>query len=241
MLKDVDRAVLTRLLDLQAEDSAISRLQLRRASLPEAQRLAEVKDLLDELESDLDIATKQADEIAREQARIEGEISLVEAKTGKEEKRLFSGAVANPRELGALQAEVEMLKRKRSTAEDSLLEVMVQRDDAVETMQRLASEREGAASQAEQLSATVDALISDIDAQLGSHQEARQGISAELPEDLVRLYEQVRDAKGGVGAAALVGGACQGCHTQLAAKEVERLRAAGGVQRCDNCRRILVV
>lgn len=241
MLKDVDSAALVRLLDLQAEDSAIKRLQLRRSSLPEAERLSQVNAALSELDADLAIATKQADEIGREQARIEGEIRLVEAKTTKEDKRLFSGSVANPKELSALQAEVEMLKRKRASAEDSLLEVMVQRDDVHGTQQRLTTEREQHAAEAEKLSATIASLLSDIDAQLRSHQRSREAITADLPEDLVGLYEQVRAAKGGVGAAALVGGACQGCHTRLPAKEVERLRATGGVQRCDNCRRILVV
>lgn len=240
MLKDVDKASLTRLLDLQAEDSAIKRLQLRKASLPEAARLEEVTAVLAELESDLEIATKQLDEISREQARIEGEIRLVEAKIGKEEKRLFSGAVANPRELSALQAEVEMLKRQRTSGEDSVIDVMVQREGAQETMERLLSERKEAASQADRLSDTVTSLMSDIDGRLTSHQGTRDAIASELPDELLRLYEQVREVKGGVGAAALVDGACQGCHTQLPAKEVERLRAAGGVQRCDNCRRILV-
>jgi predicted nucleic acid-binding Zn-ribbon protein len=241
MLKDVDDASLGRLLDLQGEDSTIKRLQLQRASLPEAERLARVKSVLAELESDLEIANKQFEEIGREQARIEGEIRLVEAKIAKEEKRLFSGAVANPRELSALQAEVEMLKRKRAAGEDSLLEVMVQRDDAQSTRERLVSERQEASTEAEQLTATVADLTSDIDAQLTRHEAARHTIVSELPKELVGLYEQVRDSKGGVGAAALVGGACQGCHTQLPAKEVERLRAASGVQRCENCRRILVV
>jgi uncharacterized protein len=241
MPTEVDDSALTRLLDLQAEDSAIKRLQARRTSLPEARRLGETKDLLAELDADLEMATKQADEIGRDQVRIEGEIRLVETKIAKEEKRLFSGSVANPKDLGVLQAEVEMLKRRRASAEDSLLEVMVQRDDAQQTMQRLSSERAEAASEAEGLSTTVSSLVSDIDRQLESHLSSREVIADELPVELVRLYEQVRDNKGGVGAAELAGDACQGCHTKLPAKEVERLRAAGGVQRCDNCRRILVV
>ena len=241
MSNDVDTTALRRLLDLQEEDSAIRRLEVRRVSLPEAQRLAEVRSVLAELEADLEIAAKQIDEIAREQARIEGEIALVETKTGKEEKRLFSGAVANPKELGALQAEVEMLKRRRATFEDSLLDVLMQRDDASATMQRLDAERSDAVAQEERLSESVASLTSDIDAQLAEHRARRNDIAGGVPEQLLRLYDQLRAAKGGVGVAALVGGACQGCHTQLPSKEVERLKAAAGVQRCDNCRRILVV
>jgi predicted nucleic acid-binding Zn-ribbon protein len=55
------------------------------------------------------------------------------------------------------------------------------------------------------------------------------------------LYDTIREQKHGIGAAALEQGTCQGCHTKLPQKEIERMRAEGGLQRCDNCRRILVI
>ena len=70
----VEPDTLQRLLDLQNEDTAIKRLEERKAALPEAARLAEVRGQLEELTSDLEIATKQSDEIGREHARLEGEI-----------------------------------------------------------------------------------------------------------------------------------------------------------------------
>ena len=82
-------AALDRLLDLQKEDLAIKRLEERRASLPEAKRLAEVNARLQELEADLEIARKQSDEVGREQHRLEGEIALLGEKIAREEKRLF--------------------------------------------------------------------------------------------------------------------------------------------------------
>jgi len=232
---------LQRLLDLQRGDSAIKRLEERRASLPEAQRLSEVNEQLAELTSDIEIATKQLEEIERDQHRIEGEIELGDQKIAKEEQRLFSGGVSNPKELSALQAEVEMLKRKKSETEDGLLEVMVAKDQAASTLERLRSEQQAAAGESESLTAKVGALTAEIEEQLAEHTKARTAISAEIPGDILKLYEQLRSSKGGVGVAALEDGTCQGCHTKLPNKEVERLRAEGGLQRCDNCRRILVV
>ena len=240
-MPQADQETLHRLLDLQDEDLAIKRLQERRASLPEAVRLDEVRARLEELEADLSIATKQNDEIAREKNRLEGEIQIVGEKTSKEEQRLLSGKVSNPKELGALQAEVAMLGNKRAALEDQLLEVTVQQDDATATSQSLEKERAEAAATAETLTATVAGIISDIDAELAQHTETRTSIAAELPADLLDLYEKIRPAKGGVGAARLEGGTCLGCHTKLPAAEAERIRHEGGLQRCDNCRRILVV
>lgn len=228
------------LLDLQEQDTAIGRLHHRRDSLPEAQQLSEANAQLSELSSDLEIATKQRDEIAREQDRIEGEMGLTDQKIQREEGRMFSGGVSNPKELSALQAEVEMLKRNKSRAEDSLLEVMVNRDQAEATVSSLAAERDQTAERAQKLNGRVTALAGEIDSELAAHSETRLSIAAQLPGDLVALYETIRDAKKGVGAAALEQGTCQGCHTSLPAREVERLKAAPGLQRCDHCRRILV-
>ena len=241
MVKDVDLSTLQRLLEVQQHDSAIARLDHRKSTLPEAQRLSEVRGQLEELQADLEIASKQSQEVGREQDRLEGEIQMLEQKLGREEQRLFSGGVSNPKELSSLQAEVQMLKKKRAGFEDSLLEVMVQKEDAVATEERLRAERVQAEAEAEALTKTVAELSEEIDSELDTHVRARADLVPGIPDDLLKLYEQIRASKGGVGVAALRNGTCEGCHTQLPAREVERLKAEGGLQRCDNCRRILVV
>ena len=241
MPTDVDPTSLQRLLDLQTEDSAIDRLEHQRASLPEAARLAEVRDQIAEFDSDLEIARKQLDEIQREVSKLEGEIELIDQKIAREEQRMFSGSVSNPKELSALQAEVESLKRKKSGIEDSLLEAMEARDQASGTVESGTTERATAAAEADRLSAQVAELTTDIEAQLQDHRAKRTEIAPSIAGEVLTLYEKLREQKHGVGAAALVAGTCQGCHTKLPAKEVERLRAEGGLQRCDNCRRILVI
>lgn len=235
------RQALPRLLDLQAEDTAIQRLTDRRASLPEAERLSDLRDQLAELEADLEIARKQHEEIARECNRFEGEIELLETKLAREEQRMFSGAVSNPKELSALQAEVEMLKNKRSGLEDQLLEAMEQRDSVAATVAGHESERSEISGTVDELGAAVQSLSGDIDSELAARTSQRGSIASEIPPDLLALYEKLRAEKHGVGAAALEGGVCLGCHTKLPAKEVERVRFEGGLQRCDNCRRILIV
>jgi predicted nucleic acid-binding Zn-ribbon protein len=240
-MPSADPASLHRLLELQAEDTAIKRLEERRASLPEARRLDEVSAALAELEADLEIARKQHDEIVREVARLEGESGLLDQKIAREEQRMFSGGVSNPKELSALQAEVESLKRKKTVLEDELLEAMLGREGAASTMDGLVKERDETATEASELTTVVEGLTGDIAAQMQSHGTRRTEIAGTIPDDLLKLYEQLRTSKGGVGAAALEAGTCLGCHTKLPQRELERMRAEGGLQRCDNCRRILVV
>ena len=62
------------------------------------------------------------------------------------------------------------------------------------------------------------------------------------PEDLLKLYEKLRADNGGVGAAKLHQGRCEGCRLELNATEITQIRAAepDEVLRCEECRRILV-
>ena len=236
-----DPAALRRLLELQAEDTSIKRLEERRAGLPEAQRLSEVNASLAELEADLEIARKQHEEVAREVARLEGETELLDEKIAREEHRMLSGGVSNPKELSALQAEVASLQRKKSGLEDELLEAMLGREQAGSTMDGLAKEREETASEAAELSSVVEGLTGEIGGELASHTSRRAEAAASVPDDLLKLYERIRESKGGVGAAELQAGTCLGCHTKLPQRELERMRAEGGLQRCENCRRILII
>jgi hypothetical protein len=66
-------------------------------------------------------------------------------------------------------------------------------------------------------------------------------VAAEVPADLMALYDQIRKAKGS-GAALLRAGRCEGCHLTVDAADLKGFRAAApdDVIRCEECRRILV-
>ena len=71
---------------------------------------------------------------------------------------------------------------------------------------------------------------------------SRAPLAADLPPDLVRLYERIRDASGGVGAAMLRHRRCEGCHLEMSGSDLGDARAAAAddVLRCEECNRILV-
>jgi predicted nucleic acid-binding Zn-ribbon protein len=70
----------------------------------------------------------------------------------------------------------------------------------------------------------------------------RRPLVADLPADLMALYERVREQTGGFGAAALRGNRCEGCRLELSGSELGVLRSAADdeVVRHEECRRILV-
>jgi predicted nucleic acid-binding Zn-ribbon protein len=231
-----------RLLDLQALDSTLDRLAHRRATLPE---IVEVEDLQARARAaaDLAVAAETEDnDLARAQRKIEADVELVTGRMQRDRSRLDTGQVSSPKELENLQSEVASLTRRRSDLEDQVLELMEQREGIGQRLREATGERERLAEAARDAEARRDSAIAEIDAEAGRLTQQRKELAGTLPADLLALYEKIRQGAGGVGAAALHRGRCEGCHLQLNTVDINELRGApaDAVLRCEECRRILV-
>jgi predicted nucleic acid-binding Zn-ribbon protein len=235
-------AVLEDLLNLQTHDTAADRLRHRRATLPERATLAEQAAARLDLEAQLAEATGRRDEVAREERRLEDQIRSLEAKAKAEESRMYSGTISSPRELQAMQSDVEQLRRHVRQLEDEELEVMERREGIDGEVARLEAARATVQSEIDRLSAIIAEEEAAIDAELAVELAAREALAPGIPESMLGLYEQVRVANRGIGAARLVGSTCQACHLALPATEVDRIRhlSPEAMARCDHCGAILV-
>ncbi len=230
------------LLQVQDHDTAVDRLRHRRQTLPQAAELRTAEDELSRLEATLAEVGGRAAEAARAQRKLEGELSVVEAKIVELDTKLYSGAVKVPRELQAMQAEGEALRARRGTLEDEVLEAMGEREPLEEEVTALERRRAELDAEGSRLRASVAEAQAAIDEELAAELEARESAAAAIPADLLALYEQLRAHLDGVGAAPLVNGRCGGCHLALPATELDRLRRAPPetLVRCEQCSRILV-
>ena len=227
---------------MQEHDTAVDRLRHRRATLPELTELAGVEEALAALAQGRVEASERRDEVARRQRALEDDLASTEAKISEIEQRMYSGVVSAPRELQAMQADVESLRRRRSTLEDGVLEAMAEREPLDEEVSELDREQERLDQEGVRLRAAIAETQAGIDAELAA-EELRRGEAADgLPADLVARYERLRARLDGIGAAPLVGGRCGGCHLSLPATEVDRIRREPPdvLITCDQCGRILV-
>jgi hypothetical protein len=230
------------LLVVQGHDSAADRLRHRRVTLPERAALVGAQQAKSEVDARLAETRAQRDAVLHDEKRLDDEATALEEKAKEVERKLYGGTVSSPRELQAMQADVEQLRRHRGDLEDRELEIMEQRealDGAVAALEREAAERE---HEIDALTTTITANEHEIDTELATEVAARATALATVPAELLGLYEQVRAKNKGVGVARLVGDTCQGCHLSLPATDVDRIRRlpADTVARCDNCGAILV-
>ena len=229
-----------RLLGLQELDSAIDRIEHRRAQLETGEELSAARKELEVAESQLGELRLASDAVDATSRRLENEIESFGSKLAAEEKRMYDGTIVNTKELEALQHEISSLKERRSRAEDELLEQMERREDLDPRAAEASKEVDAARARAEEVGGDAIRELDEIAADLEAERIDREALIPAFDEDLLDLYEDLRRQKHGVGAAAIVDGVCQACHEKLSAVELDRLKHTEGVKRCEYCRRIVV-
>jgi predicted nucleic acid-binding Zn-ribbon protein len=234
---------LERLLTVQEHDSAIDHLEHRRATLPARQQLAAAEAEAAGGRPALADAQARRDEVVRAVKRLEDEATASADKAAEVEKTLYSGAVSSPRELQALQADLQQLQRHQRSLEDRELELMEQQEALDAEVDELEGRVTAAVGVADAARATLAAEEAEIDEEVEREVSARARATEGLDGALLADYDRARAHAGGVGAARLVGQTCQGCRLTIPRTEVERIKregAAAGVAHCDNCGAILV-
>jgi uncharacterized protein len=230
------------LLTLQNHDSAADRLRHRRATLPERAEIESGRAAYDDLERRRAEVTERRDAELREERRLDDEVRNLEAKAKAEDSRMYSGTVSSPRELQAMQADIDQLRRQAAEREDEELEVMVRREALDTEVAELEAAQAGLVAEMNTLMAATEKQEAEIDAELAVEEGARAALVPSIPEATMRLYEQIRAGNRGIGAARLVGMNCQACHLALPATEVDRIRhlPPDELARCEHCGAILV-
>jgi predicted nucleic acid-binding Zn-ribbon protein len=232
---------LNRILRLQELDSSIDRLVARIQLLEEGEEVRAAAAKVQELEDRVGEFRLGLDSQRREQDRLESEVSSLEAKIAAEERRLYDGSVANPKELGSIQAEVGSLRSRKARIEDEVLEQMERREELEGRLPPLESELAGERQRLATVDSETAGELAETTKALAELRTERDALVPEFDEELLELYEDLRAQKRGVGAAALEDGVCNGCHQKLSPLELERVKQAEGIRRCPYCRRILVV
>lgn len=230
-----------RLLDLQAVDTRLDQIAHARATLPQLKDIALLQTKGEDLDLDLAAARAAVSDVQREVEKAEADVQLVRDRAARNQARLDAGT-GTAKDLQALQHELESLGRRQSELEDEELEVMERAEELASRAAVLEASRADLTGSLGELERARDAALGTLADEEQQVQERRGGIRAELPDDLVTLYEKVRRSGGGVGAAELTQRRCGGCRLELNQVDLNRIAAAAAddVVRCEECGRIMV-
>ena len=82
---------------------------------------------------------------------------------------------------------------------------------------------------------------SQIDAKLAEWQKDREEKVTHIPRELLKPYEKVRQARNGIGVAAIKNNACQGCFMELPPQVISETKLGHRLVTCENCNRLLYI
>jgi len=223
---------LAHLQDLDTQiDERQHRLEAIKASLGTSEQLKTAR-------TDFEQARTSLLGLEKRQRDFEWDMSDRSTKIAELEKKLYSGTVRNPKDLAALQTEIEHMKTTLSGIEDRALETMAQVDDARASSG--AREHELGEVQA-RWSADQQALRQEGQALTGALaglRTQRESTASGVGKTLLVRYEELRRNRRGLAVARLDRNVCLGCRTNVPTAQVQSARQ-GQLVFCSSCGRIL--
>ncbi len=221
---------------LQETDSA---LDSRRATLDDARaRLGESEEI-EALRADLFERTRVHRGAESSQKDLELQADDVKSKIAPAEEKLYSGKIKNPKELADLQHDIDQHKRQLSAIEDQDIEALSTVETAERELRAARANLEALEAAWREEQAELTDRIERLSAEVAEYEAEREEQAADTRTELLSVYEHVRRAHHGKGAARLDRNLCLGCRISLPTSTVNKARAGNALVQCPNCERIL--
>lgn len=233
------RQQLAALYELQTYDVQIARLNAQITALDGAKALrvkySAAKKAFQALEKEL---TAYEIELKDNELKLKS----VDEKRGTFEKRLYGGSVSNPKELGAIEKEIKMLKEQQGKLDPRVLELYdlveaakAKVQAAQETMAEAEKQARVAISKENKDKAKYEAELAEL--------SVKREAAAELVTDksIMSRYESLKKRNGSTGVAKIVENKCEGCHVAITIYTVRELIKDNELQNCENCGRMLLL
>ena len=227
---------------MQELDSRLDTLRHQAKNPPQAAELSDLLASRAEVDGQARDLQVLVDDLTREQRKADADVEHVRARRVRDQQRLDSGAVGNPKDLERLQHELVSLDRRISNLEDEELDVMQRLEDTQQELDALRRQLAETDERIEALGEARDKRLAEIDEEATRVGRDRSAAVAGMPADLLALYDRLREQKGGVGAALLRARRCEGCSLELNSGDLAVIakQPSDEVVRCEECSRILV-
>jgi uncharacterized protein len=230
-----------RLLELQAIDTKLQQLEHQRATHPGIRAVETLDGRLTDLHRKVAESQTAAADLKREVSRAEAEVNTARDRLEKNRQRVESGALS-AKDAQAVAADMTALEQWIATLEETQLDAMERQEAHLNTVAMLEKSHRELADERTKVAFDRDKALADIDMQVKRLVAARAELAASIFAELLNLYDKIRARLGGIGAAKLAGGVCEGCGLSLPPGDLEAATKAAPDQvvRCEECGRILV-
>jgi hypothetical protein len=228
-------ADLERLIELQQVDLRLLELRRQIETFPRQrahfeQELARARDAV------ADRRTRHTESL-KERKRLELDVQQLEEKVKKHRDQMFE--VKSNEAYRALQHEVEEEQKRKSQAEDKVLEAMI----AAEELEKGIKAAQAELAQVEQRVAAslraLDAEKSEREKEAAELAARRDELRGALGEDTLIVYDRIARAHDGLALAEARDEVCQVCRIHIRPQTFAELKRGDEMHFCESCHRIL--
>ena len=230
-------ASISDLFNLQKVDYNVIKIRQRFQQIQKAlggnEELKKAQEVMNSAESTLTEWQNRQKECELESQSLSSRIKQTDA-------QLMSGSVTNHKELEALQASLESLRRQKDTIETQSVEAMEQIEILTAQFSEVKGKYETIETTWNERSTSLKNDGKKLQQQFQLLKQKRESLIQSLDKDSLTLYDELRKRKGGVAVAPLKGDTCGACNMQVPSGVISAARVSEtDPVYCPSCGRIL--
>jgi uncharacterized protein len=226
-----------RLVRLQDIAFQIRDLEQTEATLPD--RMATLERAFQERIEEIGSARLRHEDLVQQQRRLNTEREDIQERLRLAQQKLMH--VNNQREYSAVLNEIDSYKSGLTGTEDRILDCESQIESlagaAAEADERIAEERR----KLEESKSVLNGERDTCSERLLSLNSQRDELGSHLPVDVLRRFDSIFRARGGIAMARVEKESCGACHVRLRPQIINLARRGDQMVTCDSCRRILYI
>ena len=225
---------------MQQLDLEIMRARKKRVELPQRIKVMMLRKKRDEISGKLDQVLDMQKKVDAEKAIIEDEDRALAEKQARAQE-LIDAAGSDYRKVDSHSREMAGAAKRREGLALKLEEINAQLDKILGVKKQLEDAIELSNREEAKLRSSFEAEDNELAAIVRESTAKRDQIAAQLPSDLVSLYEKTAAKVGGVALGKLDGEQCGVCRTPIERGHLISLKASAPLGNCPNCKRLLIV
>jgi predicted nucleic acid-binding Zn-ribbon protein len=167
----------------------------------------------------------------------EGHLNVEQEKIKKAERRMSE--VKTNKEYQALLTEIDMIKEANSRIEEEVLQVLDEIDELKKDLFRREKEVGIMLEKIEGERKNIQEKMALDDKVWKEQMERREVLSKQIESKLFKLYNTLKDKRGGIGVVNVKNETCQGCFVNVPPQMFIEVQKNNALIRCPHCNRIL--
>jgi len=228
-------AQLETLIDLQAYDGQIAKLETEAARLP--RQIDALRAALTDARKSVENLRARLDATKKDLRAKEKDLDVVAGKRSKAEGRLYE--VKTNKEYSAVLTEIEDIKQEKAKTEEEILALMEMQERLAADSQEAEADLKRREEQSQRDEATIRQKLGVVETELQDVRGERASRARDLSRVVLADYEKILKARGGLAVVAVTNSVCAACRVALRPQVIQELRTAATLMVCESCGRYL--